>query len=356
MNRQADDRAVSDCGRGLPVLAGSIDGPVENVLPPGAPSRYLDPQTQTLGYLAATWMDFQQLRKSMAQRELGDALIESAHKIEEQVGRELGKALRRHPLWPWLSQFPGLGGVHTARLIARIGDPRRFPGQQCGEGHTLVPGYAIGTPCPLDDREGNGCPGDMLAPRTSTGTRSVWHYCGLHVTDDGRSPRKRKGIRCTWDPIARTAVLQPDGIADQIVRQRVPAYRAVYDAKKADLITRRGGAEINVESERPAGPADRPVAVDLSVGGATTDALDALLGFADALDVITEGAELSREIEQDAGPLRPFQIDAIARKVAAKAFVGDLLREWKRIAGAEVAIEIERTAGLGDVWLQAVPA
>ena len=348
----------------------------------GAPSRYLDPQTQTLGYLAATWMDFQQLRKSMAQRELGDALIESAHKIEEQVGRELGKALRRHPLWPWLSQFPGLGGVHTARLIARIGDPRRFPGQQCGEGHTLVPGYAIGTPCPLDDREGNGCPGDMLAPRTSTGTRSVWHYCGLHVTDDGRSPRKRKGIRCTWDPIARTAVLQPDGIADQIVRLRVPVYREVYDARKADLIARRGGADVRgesdwaagpadasaeidhstggaenvAESDRPSGPADRPVAVDLSVGGATTDALDALLGFADALDVITEGAEVAREIDSEAGPLRPFQIDAIARKVAAKAFVGDLLREWKRIAGADAAIEIETTAGLGDVWLQAVPA
>ena len=337
-------------------LAGSTERLPESDVLPGAPSRYLDPQTQTLGYLAATWMDFQQLRKSMAQRELGDALIESAHKIEEQVGRELGKALRRHPLWPWLSQFPGLGGVHTARLIARIGDPRRFPGQQCGEGHTLVPGYAIGTPCPLDDREGNGCPGDMLAPRTSTGTRSVWHYCGLHVTDDGRSPRKRKGIRCTWDPIARTAVLQPDGIADQIVRLRVPVYREVYDARKADLIARRGGADVRGESDWAAGPADASAEIDQSTGGATTDALDALLGFADALDVITEGAEVAREIDSEAGPLRPFQIDAIARKVAAKAFVGDLLREWKRIAGADAAIEIETTAGLGDVWLQAVPA
>lgn len=274
---------------------------------PGRPSRYIDPATQLLGFLAATWQDFQQLRKSMTQRELPESIIAVQATAEKKVASELAKALRKHPLWPWLSQYPGLGGVHTARLISRIGDPRRFPGQQCSIGHTMTPDYAPGTPCPMDDWEGNACPGTMRPPRPHTGTRSVWHYLGLHVVD-GRSPRKAKGQRVDWDPIGRTAVLQPDGIADHIVRHRTPKYRDLYDATK-ERLTR----------ERAACALESVVAVD-------------------PLPIDTAEAEDSLATDAVAG-LRPFQIDAIARKVAAKAFVADLLAEWKRVAAALITEE-----------------
>jgi len=257
----------------------------------------------------ASWRDIQQARLAAEQRDLPD-LAELLKKVEDRAAEDIKKALRAHPVWSWLSQFPGLGGVHVADLVAMIGDPRRFPGQKCTEGHTAPPDFEVGDPCPVVGfGTEDACPGFMLPPRETTGTRALWHNCGLHVVD-GRSPRKRKGHRVDWDPAMRTAVLMPSGIADAIVRNRVPVYRDEYDRKKAQLIETRAVSLPEIVTS--AGPqegkeADRPTEIVASIG------------------------------------LRPFQIDAIARKVAAKMFVGDLLRELKRVAG--VAGEIRRSDG-----------
>ncbi len=290
-------------------------------------ARFIDVETARLRMLSATWNDLQQTRKALAQRELDDDLVEGFLLLEERVSRRLSRALRKHPIWPWLSHFPGLGGAHVATLIGEIGDPRRFPGQPCSIGHFSPPLYAVGDPCPLiewrracekldgegdldsgaagaeaglaiDPASGLRCPGIMLAPRPHTGTRSLWHYCGLHVFD-GRSPRKRKGARVSWNPRARTSVLQPDGIADQIVRQRVPHYREVYDQAK-ERLTKERGAVLGRE-------------IDKSHGSAITNGA---------------GVERRREIDRTDG-LRPIQIEERARKIAAKRFLGDLLRAWK---------------------------
>ena len=257
----------------------------------------------------ASWRDIQQARLAAEQRDLPD-LAELLKKVEDRAAEDIKKALRAHPVWSWLSQFPGLGGVHVADLVAMIGDPRRFPGQKCTEGHTAPPDFEVGDPCPVVGfGTEDACPGFMLPPRETTGTRALWHNCGLHVVD-GRSPRKRKGHRVDWDPAMRTAVLMPSGIADAIVRNRVPVYRDEYDRKKAQLIETR--AEVDAEVALPGGS--------------------------------QEGEEAEQRPEIDVAPgLRPFQIDAIARKVAAKMFVGDLLRELKRVAG--VAGEIRRSDG-----------
>lgn len=297
---------VTEAGRGhAEVEAGSVRSP-------SVPSRYIDDQTRLLGYLAATWQDCQQTRKAMQQRGMED-LAMAMEGLEDKTGERLKQALRQHPVWPWLSRSPGLGGVHTARLISRIGDPRRFPGQKCDKGHTLLPIHAVGSCCAMADKDGVLCGGVMLAPRMTTGTRSLWHFCGLHVVD-GRSPRKMKGQRCTWDPIARTAILQPSGIADAIVRNRVPVYRDIYDATKSRLIVERGRAGDGPGIELTAGPA---VVVDVVI--------DEAGGRAERWDVTDT---------TDGPALRPFQIDAIARKVAAKAFVGDLLKAWKLVVGS----------------------
>jgi hypothetical protein len=313
--------------------AGEADKLVVFEAGPGFPSRYLDPETELLGQLAATWQDFAQTRRAAAQRQMPEAVVDRFQTMESWLGEQLKKALRQHPLWPWLSQFPGLGGVHTARLIARIGDPRRFPGQQCDRGHTFAPIPEVGSStrlaCPfVDMTTGEMCPGRVLPPRSGTGTRSVWHYLGLHVVD-GRSPRKTKGQKADWDPLGRTAVLQPDGIADAIVRNRVPIYRERYDREKARLMTERG-VEYLTENERSAGP--RSV-VQSAVSGQ---------------DRGGAGAEVHGASDAVHG-LRPFQLDALARKIAAKAFVGDLLAEWKRLAGADNPLATEDVGGLGEV-------
>jgi hypothetical protein len=299
---------------------------VTEVLDGGAPPRHIDLTTAQLDRLARSWIDVQQTRKALAQRELDDDVIAAFLTAEQKLSRALTKTLRSHVLWPWLSQFPGLGGAHTALVIGRIGDPRRFPGQRCSEGHYLPPLYAVGAPCPIagpwpesdvlagdsddvgadessaESESRDVCPGVMLPPRETTGVRSLWHWAGLHADTDSRAPRKRKGVRCDWEPRVRASVMQPGGIAEQIVRLSVPHYVDEYRAAKERLNLRV--VEKQLEGLRVRG--------DASNGAAT---------------------ETSPESDRWTGrPLRPFEADRIARKVAAKAFLGDLLTTWKELA------------------------
>ena len=262
----------------------------------------------TCGLLASlcwSWRDIQQARLAAEQRGLAliaTELLKTETRVAEQVRREL----RRQPIWPWLSQFPGLRGVHVARLVALIGDPLRFPGQPCTEGHLSPARYAPGDPCPRRSRPDAEdavavCSGTMLEPRSHTGVRSLWHYLGLHVVE-GKLPKKRKGQRVSWNPIGRTVCLQPGGIAEHIVRQRVPVYRDAYDVAKERLFRERGAAE--------------PRDVDGPIGS-LPDVAE--IGQANAIGSVSG--------------LRPIQIEARARTIAVKAFVADLLVEMKRLAG-----------------------
>jgi len=130
---------------------------------------------------------------------------------------------------------------------------------------------------------------------------------------DGRMPKRAKGQKADWSPEGRTAFLMPGGIAEHIVRSRVPRYRDIYDAAKARLIETRTG-ECG-ESEEVVGPQD--------------------------------GAEAGAppEVEVFRG-LRPIQVDKIARTIAAKAFAGDLLAAMKQAAGTRN--EIGRLLGSTD--------
>lgn len=291
-----------------------------------------DPITIMLASLGASFEDVQRTRKSQVLRaiaaekngqayvaEQGQAIADALLKVEQRVSRELKKVIAKHPLYPWLSEYPGLAGPTTARLLGIIADPMRFPGRKCKAGHYLPETYG-GEACPVDGSHadehihgrtgadeslaGDSPPGPCLAPvhnRRGSGVRSLWHYLGLHAVD-GRSPRKTRGQRADWDPKGRTLVLQPDGIAAQIVKQRVPVYRDVYDETKARLQRERGVGR-----------------------GAGDDHQDG-----PTLSTVTEGAECGSGGDEVDGLLRPIQIEGIARKVAAKKFVGDLLIEWKQ--------------------------
>jgi len=269
-----------------------------------------------LGTLCASQRDVQQTRLALAQRGMTRP-SEAMKKVEDSLGREIDKEMRAHPLWPWLEQFPGLRGVHTARLMSVIRDPRRFPGQGCTKGHAFVPDYVVGGQCPIEtwpDKE--RCTG-LIVERLGTGVRALWRYSGMDVVD-GHAPRKKKGTKAHWSPIARAALMQPGGIAEQIVRQRVPVYRDIYDAAKARLTEERGAGQRH--------EADR-------VGGA------AILAPHEA------EAVRCAEIVGPSG-LRPIQIEKIARTIAAKAFAGDLLIAWKARVVSDRVFVRERGEGL----------
>lgn len=239
-----------------------------------------------LARLAAMYEDLQRSRLAAEQRGF-EFIAAGLLKLEQAAGRQITAELKRHELYPWLEQFPGLRGIHVATLVAIIDNPHRFPRP--------------------------GARGD--------GVRALWHYCGLHVVD-GRLPRRKKGQRSTWSPRLRRACLMPDaGIAAQIVRHRPPVYGAVYETAKARLI--RDRAVACPEDEEQVGPV--PTEQAKAECGDVTDARDGLRP--------TERAEVggSPEIECSSG-LRPFEIERRARTIAVKAFVGDLLMAWKRVA------------------------
>lgn len=278
--------------------------------------------------LAGTFRDVQQLRIAAGQRAIGPAFIDAFEDLEYRLGVAVRKELRRHLLWPWLSEHPGLGGVQTATLLARIGDPRRFPGQPCSLGHISPPGAALGVPCPAVGAEDEPCPGVMLEMRRGTGVRALWHYCGLHVVD-GHAPRRKKGLRSDWDPKARAALLMPKGIADQIVIHGLEPWRSIYDAVKARKLAGSTAALDPTSGE----PVDVHRAVHVT-NGELADSPDDALSLADPPKY---GLGSGRSV---AGPpaepadvgVAPIRAHAIARTVAVKAFVGDLLIAWKALA------------------------
>ena len=303
-------------------------------------SRYRDPVTEGMGLLASAWDSLHKTyQANLLRSQHGSPYLEpilagaaeETKRARDRVGSKLMLLMKRHPVWPWLAEHPGVRGVHTARLISCIGDPLRFPGCACEKSHYLPEDHGA-TACPVlvyGEEKGSSdlCGAPIGSRRRGTGVRALWHFCGVHVDSDGRSPRKRKGVKCTWNPMARTCLLQPDGIADQIVRQRCEPWRTVYDKKKSKVKKERG--------------ADSVSAIDNVLGFVSDSGEGGLQEQVESgdthgpspADASEEGVMVDCPYErEEVHGLRPFQVDAIARKVAVKAFLGDLLMEWKKRA------------------------
>ena len=163
------------------------------------------------------------------------ALVGMLDKAEHDATLNLQRAMRRHPLGPWVKAQRGIGEKQAARLLATIGDP-----------------YL------------NGNTGQ---PRTVS---ALWAYCGLHVISAGGDPghfscdsqhrpagvaaRRQKGQRANWSTLAKTrawlviqscmkqldAACKTDtGIADHIDGCACSPYRVVIDRRRKHTATTR---------------------------------------------------------------------------------------------------------------------
>lgn len=126
------------------------------------------------------------------------ALVDSIAALEHGAVLSLQRAMRRHPLGPWVKAQRGIGDKQAARLLGVIGDPYW---------HTA---------------EGR--------PRTVS---ELWAYCGLHtlpVGGDGPNvaARRRRGAQANWSDDAKKRVWL---IATSCVKAGGP-YRVVYDERK----------------------------------------------------------------------------------------------------------------------------
>lgn len=121
--------------------------------------------------------------------------------MERSMERLMVRAVRQHPLWPWLSSIPGIGPSLAARLLYRMGDLRRFP-----------------SPAHL------------------------WSYAGLGGPGWKQRPH-------SW-PLTSVCYL----IAEQFVRHRESPYRLVYEQRKAYEASRPWCGQCHLKGE--SGPRD----------------------------------------------------------------------------------------------------
>ena len=128
--------------------------------------------------------------------------VEGLAQHEHEATLNLQRAMRAHPLGPWVKAQAGVGEKQAARLLATIGDP--FWND-------------------LHDR-----------PRTVS---ELWAFCGYAV-HDGHAQARRRGERSNWsaDAKMRTYLISVSCVKQSAEKSK---YRRVYDegrAKYADAV------------------------------------------------------------------------------------------------------------------------
>lgn len=116
-------------------------------------------------------------------------IADTLGELEHKATLDLQRAMRAHPLGPWVKRTVGIGEKQGARLIAAIGNPgdRKMPSQ-------------------------------------------LWQYCG-----HGAPSKRQRGVKTFWNP---TAKMRLHLIAESCMKQRTSPYRAVYDNARMDWAAR----------------------------------------------------------------------------------------------------------------------
>lgn len=160
------------------------------------------------------------------------ALVQMVEAAEHQAVLNLQRAMRNHPLGPWVKAQRGIGEKQAARLLAKIGDP--CVNATAGTYRTVS---------------------------------QLWAYCGLHVVaggDPGQTPtdtqlacagvaaRRQKGQKANWSTDAKTrawlivqsCMKQLDtscktdtGIAEHVEGCGCSPYRVVIDQRRQHTAT-----------------------------------------------------------------------------------------------------------------------
>lgn len=139
---------------------------------------------------------------------------------EKQAIKNLEKAMKNHPLGPWVLSQKGVGMKTAARLLAEIGDPywmtRHAPDPDNPEKLVVI-----------EER-----------PRTVS---ELWSYCGLHV-QYGAAAKRTKGEQSNWKTSAKTrAYVMIDPIVKLKNNPDRGKYADLYFAEKARLEGRTYG-------------------------------------------------------------------------------------------------------------------
>lgn len=198
--------------------------------------------------LAENLTDIEGVRMAMANRlrqfegseSFGDierlrAVLDGMAKLEHDVVLHVQRAMRAHPLGPWVKRSKGVGEKQAARLLAAIGNPywnslhdrpRRGPAElwaYCG--YHVLPAAGHGSSGPQGLHAGGGQPSATLTDQSINDTQVV--------AVGGVAPKRRKGQRSNWNGAARTRAYL---VAESCMKSPGGEYRAVYDAGRAKYL------------------------------------------------------------------------------------------------------------------------
>ena len=142
--------------------------------------------------------------------------VEALAQAEKDATANLQKAMKAHPLGPWVKSQNGVGEKQAARLLATIGDP--FWND-------------------LHDR-----------PRTVS---ELWAFCGYAV-HDGHAQARRRGERSNWsaDAKMRTYLISVSCVKQSAEKSK---YRRVYDEGRAKY-----AEAVHPHDCKRCGPAGKP--------------------------------------------------------------------------------------------------
>lgn len=149
-------------------------------------------------------------------------MVETLAKVEHDAELNLGRQMRRHPLYPWIKAQRGVGDKQAARLLAAIGDP--YINSATGEPRTVSALWAysglhvINPDLPASDQTPCDTHLPSVAGRATklpTGSEDQPMPEAL-AGPVGVAPKRQRGMRANWSPMAK---MRAHLIAASCIRQ-----------------------------------------------------------------------------------------------------------------------------------------
>jgi hypothetical protein len=154
-------------------------------------------------------------------------IVDSLKALEHGAELNLKRALRRHPLGPWVKNTVGVGEKQGARLLAAIGDP--YWNTLHDRPRTVSELWAYCGLHVLPSGHADGDPQDMSAARDQTG-HADQPLNEPHSPLVGVAAKRRKGQCANW---STTAKMRAYLVATSCIKQTASPYRKVYDDRRA---------------------------------------------------------------------------------------------------------------------------
>jgi len=155
-------------------------------------------------------------------------IVDGLGKLEHEAVLNLQKAMRGHPLGPWVKAQRGIGEKQAARLLAAIGDP--YWNTLHNRPRTVSELWAY---CGYHVLPAGHPPADAHLPGAS-GTQTGGGDTGQRSSDAqtraaGVAPRRQRNVQSNWSEDARKRSWL---IVQSVIKSGGP-WREVYDARKA---------------------------------------------------------------------------------------------------------------------------